>query len=372
MLPSHDVACIFDNCPARGRETNPMTRKICVAAAQMGPIARDEPRASAVARMMEMMREAHGRGARLVVFPELALTTFFPRWWMEEEAELDTFYEEEMPNAAAAPLFELARELEVGFYLGYAELVREGNRKRRFNTSILVDRTGRVAGKYRKVHLPGHANHEPDWQFQHLEKAYFEPGDLGFPVFDAFDGRAGMCICNDRRWPETYRVMGLQGVEIVLLGYNTPVHYPRAPQLDHLQNFHNHLSMQAGAYQNGTWVVGVAKAGERRAATSSARAASSRPPGRSSPCARRSGTRSLSRTATSTGAARSRKTSSTWRFTASRTTTGSSARATIESGNRRPRRTAQSSPDPLTRRAPTFPRRVRHGNRPRYPAVIRS
>ena len=70
-----------------------------------------------------------------------------------------------------------------------------------------------------------------------------------------------MCICNDRRWPETYRVMGLKGVEIVLLGYNTPVHYPRAPQLDHLQNFHNHLSMQAGAYQNGTGWWGVAKAG---------------------------------------------------------------------------------------------------------------
>ena len=238
-----------------------MSRKICVAAAQMGPIARNEPRASAVARMTEMMREAHGRGARLVVFPELALTTFFPRWWMEDEAELDTFYEDEMPNAVVAPLFELGRELGVGFYLGYAEIVREGNRKRRFNTSVLVDEEGRLAGKYRKVHLPGHANHEPDWPFQHLEKAYFEPGDLGFPVFDAFDGRVGMCICNDRRWPETYRVMGLQGVEIVLLGYNTPVHYPRAPQLDHLQNFHNHLSMQAGAYQNGTWVVGVAKAG---------------------------------------------------------------------------------------------------------------
>jgi len=238
-----------------------MSRKICIAAAQMGPIARDEPRASAVARMMEMMREAHGRGARLVVFPELALTTFFPRWWMEDEAELDIFYEEEMPNAVVAPLFELGRKLEVGFYLGYAEIVREGNRKRRFNTSILVDGAGRIAGKYRKVHLPGHANHEPDWPFQHLEKAYFEPGDLGFPVFDAFDGRVGMCICNDRRWPETYRVMGLQGVEVVLLGYNTPVHYPRAPQLDHLQNFHNHLSMQAGAYQNGTWVVASAKAG---------------------------------------------------------------------------------------------------------------
>jgi len=70
-----------------------------------------------------------------------------------------------------------------------------------------------------------------------------------------------MCICNDRRWPETYRVMGLQGVEMILLGYNTPQHNPHDPSSDHLNHFHNHLSMQAGAYQNGTWVVGVAKCG---------------------------------------------------------------------------------------------------------------
>jgi len=55
--------------------------------------------------------------------------------------------------------------------------------------------------------------------------------------------------------------MGLQGVELVMLGYNTPVHYLPAPEHDHLQDFHNHLVMQAGAYQNGSWVVGVAKAG---------------------------------------------------------------------------------------------------------------
>jgi len=71
-----------------------------------------------------------------------------------------------------------------------------------------------------------------------------------------------MAICNDRRWPETYRVMGLQGVEMVVLGYNTPVHNPPSPEHDHLAHFHNQLSMQAGAYQNGCWVVGVAKAGD--------------------------------------------------------------------------------------------------------------
>lgn len=71
-----------------------------------------------------------------------------------------------------------------------------------------------------------------------------------------------MAICNDRRWSEAYRVLALRGAEVVLIGYNTPVHNPPAPEHDHLSDFHNHLVMQAGAYQNGMWVVGVAKAGE--------------------------------------------------------------------------------------------------------------
>lgn len=70
-----------------------------------------------------------------------------------------------------------------------------------------------------------------------------------------------MAICNDRRWPETYRILGLQAVEMILIGYNTPVHNPPAPDHDALSHFHNEPVMQAGAYQNGTWVVGVAKAG---------------------------------------------------------------------------------------------------------------
>jgi predicted amidohydrolase len=96
---------------------------------------------------------------------------------------------------------------------------------------------------------------------QHLEKRFFEVGDLGFPVWRAFGGILGMCICNDRRWPETYRVMGLQGVEMVLLGYNSPIGLGDPFELDALEPFHNHLVMQSGAYQNATWVVGVAKAG---------------------------------------------------------------------------------------------------------------
>jgi predicted amidohydrolase len=239
-----------------------MTRPLTVAAAQLGPIARSEGRQQVVARLLALLREAAGRDCKFVVFPELALTTFFPRWLIEDEAELDSFYEGSMPGPAARPLFDTAAELGVGFYLGFAERVEENGRARRFNTSIIVDETGRLVGRYRKVHLPGHDEPQPGRRFQHLEKRYFQPGNLGFPVFPAFGGLVGMCICNDRRWPEVYRVMGLQGVEIVALGYNTPIDHSGYDHIDLLTGFHNHLSMQAGAYQNATWVIGTAKCGE--------------------------------------------------------------------------------------------------------------
>jgi N-carbamoyl-D-amino-acid hydrolase len=196
-----------------------------------------------------------------VVYPELALTTFFPRWFMTDQTQIDAYFEREMPGPETRPLFDEAAKLGIGFSLGYAELLEDGGETHRYNSSILVDASGRILGKYRKIHLPGHAEHEPQRPFQHLEKRYFEIGNLGFPVWRAFGGNFGMCICNDRRWPESYRVMGLQGVEMVLLGYNTPIHNPLTPDHDRLADFHNHLVMQAGAYQNGTFVVGVAKGG---------------------------------------------------------------------------------------------------------------
>jgi N-carbamoyl-D-amino-acid hydrolase len=233
---------------------------LTVGAAQLGPIARSESRGAVVKRLVAHLQEAKARGCDLVVFPELALTTFFPRWALEP-AELDAFFEREMPGPETRPLFEEAQRLGLAFCLGYAELATQAGVTRRYNTAILVDAAGRLVGKYRKIHLPGHAEVEPWRPFQHLEKRYFDVGDLGFGVWRMLGGLIGMCICNDRRWPETYRVMGLQGVEMVLLGYNTPVHNPPAPEQDGLANFHNRLVMQAGAYQNSTWVVGVAKCG---------------------------------------------------------------------------------------------------------------
>jgi predicted amidohydrolase len=197
------------------------------------------------------MREARSRGCDIIVYTECALTAFFPHWWIEDEAELDAWFEREMPGPATQPLFDEAARLGIGFCLGFAELEIESGAKHRYNSSVLVGADGRVIGKYRKIHLPGHVEHRPRNPFQNLEKRYFEVGNLGFRTWRAFGGVVGMCICNDRRWAETYRVLALQGAEIVLLGYNTPAHIPEHPEIDHLNDFHHLLSMQAGAYQNG-------------------------------------------------------------------------------------------------------------------------
>ena len=236
-----------------------MSRIVTVAAAQLGAIQKAEPRQAVIARMLALMDEAKAKGADLVVYPELALTTFFPRWHYEDRSEADLWFEREMPNAAARPLFERAQKHGLGMSFGYAELTPDGHH---FNTAILVDRSGAIVGKYRKVHLPGHAEFDAQRTHQHLEKRYFEPGDLGFPVWRCLGGIFGMCICNDRRWPETYRVMGLQGVEMIVLGFNTPsVNSQKGDEGPQKRIFHHKLSVQAGAYQNSTWVVAVAKAG---------------------------------------------------------------------------------------------------------------
>lgn len=238
-------------------------RQVIIGAAQLGPIQRHHSRAEVVQRLIALLRQAKERQCDLVVFPELALTTFFPRWFVESIEETDHFYESSMPSPETQPLFDEAKRLGIGFCLGYAELTDPDAHgiRHRFNTQILVERDGSIVARYHKVHIPGHEHNEPGRPFQHAERYYFEPGPEGFGVWRAFGGLVGMMICNDRRWPESYREMGLQGVELILCGYNTPIHYVPDPSQDILQGFHNSLVMQSGAYQNGTWVVGVAKAG---------------------------------------------------------------------------------------------------------------
>jgi predicted amidohydrolase len=240
-----------------------LVRVLRAAAAQMGPTQKADSREHTLGRMLTLLEEAAARGATLVVFPELAFTTFFPRWLIEGEA-LDHYFERGMPNPAVQSLFDRARALGIGFYVGYAELTSDG---RRFNCSILVDRDGEILGRYRKVHLPGSVEPRAGAAYQQLEKRYFEYGDLGFPAFragpDWSHAIVGMMICNDRRWPEAWRVLGLQGVELVCVGYNSAAYDPNGGVSEDaaLRTFHSKLVTQANAYMNATWAIAVAKAG---------------------------------------------------------------------------------------------------------------
>src|SRR4051812_38474451 len=126
-----------------------MGRVIRIAAAQMGPTQKADTRGHTLHRMLALLEEAAAQGARLAVFPELAFTTFFPRWLIETEA-LEVYFEGAMPNPAVQPLFDRARELGIGFNVGYAELTPE---RHRFNAAVLVQPDGSTLGRYRKVHL---------------------------------------------------------------------------------------------------------------------------------------------------------------------------------------------------------------------------
>ena len=83
-----------------------MTRKLIVGAAQLGPIARADTRTDVVGRLLRLMEQGKEQGCDLIVYPELALTTFFPRWFMENQQEVDVFFERDMPGPETQPLFD--------------------------------------------------------------------------------------------------------------------------------------------------------------------------------------------------------------------------------------------------------------------------
>jgi len=104
-----------------------MLRTIRLAGAQMGPNSRHDTRAQILARMIALLEGAAKEGAQLVVFPELAFTTFFPRWPYGDEAEVVHYFETAMPNPNVQALFDRAAALKVGFYVGYGKLTAEGH-----------------------------------------------------------------------------------------------------------------------------------------------------------------------------------------------------------------------------------------------------
>lgn len=222
-----------------------------MAAAQLGPVTSlSTPRAETLARMIRLLQEAAEKEIRLVVFPELAFTTFFPGYIINDPAEAAKFFEPASPSDPyaiinspnAKPLIDKANELGIDISFGYGEHWTDADGKQfNYNTAVYYSAKQRQCiAKYRKVHLPG--RYEPDLRpgvTQQLEKRYFTPGDLGFQAFrvDGLLGNTvkaedttspaevegqgdpilGMLICNDRRWAEGWRCYGLQGIELLLV-----------------------------------------------------------------------------------------------------------------------------------------------------------
>ena len=223
-----------------------MARLVKVAAAQLGPNNEGVSREEVVERMLELLDQAVAEKVEILAYPELALTTYFPKRLRDD---YDQFFETEMPPKALGPLLRRAGEAGIVCHVGFAE--QDG--ARRFNTAILTDEMGALCGTFRKIHLPGAARPDPEGLARVYEPHYFEAGDTGFRVFPTRTAKVGIAVCQDRRYGESYRCLGLLGAEIVLIGYNTPL----AP----LALAQNELVLRAGAYENSLFVVGIAKAG---------------------------------------------------------------------------------------------------------------
>lgn len=206
-----------------------MPRIVRIAAAQVGAVNRADARPDTLNRLVRLLQDAASKGAQVVLFPECAFTTFFPRHFITDEAELESFFEHGDVTTAenTRSVFDKAKELGVDISIGFAEATDEGDH---YNACVYFHaKTGSTLSKYRKIHLPGDVEPFPDPDaVNQLEKRYFKPGNLGFKAFRVPDlvGPAtddgepifGMMICNDRRWAESWRCLGLQGVEMVLVG----------------------------------------------------------------------------------------------------------------------------------------------------------
>jgi N-carbamoylputrescine amidase len=151
-------------------------------------------------KAQRLARIAAERGARIICFPELFSTPWFPA-----DIRVENFsWAEEIPGPMTEIMQTLARELEAVLILSFFEKSSPGQY---FNTALVMDANGEIIGKYRKIHVP----QIPLWE----EKAYFAPGDLGFPVFETRFARVGVQICWDNFFPEGTRILSLKGAEVV-------------------------------------------------------------------------------------------------------------------------------------------------------------
>ncbi len=197
------------------------------------------PKDEALAKHVEMIEQAAAQGAQVVCLQEIFFGPYFcaqqePHWFQTAEPD---------DGPTVQTMRELARRHELVLVVPFFEKELEGVF---YNTAVVIDADGSVAGKYRKTHIPQVG--PIFW-----EKYFFKPGNLGYPVFDTRVGRIGVFICYDRHFPEPARLLGLHGAQLT---------FNPSATIESLSRYLWELEQPAHAVANGFFVGAINRVGE--------------------------------------------------------------------------------------------------------------
>lgn len=192
------------------------------------------------------IRQAAAQGAELILLPELHAGPYFCQ--TEDCRRFDGA--EPIPGPTTETLARLARELGVVIVASVFERRAAGLYH---NTAVALETDGRIAGIYRKMHIPD----DPGY----YEKFYFTPGDLGFSPIKTSVGRLGILVCWDQWYPEAARLMALAGADLLL--YPTAIGWnPADPEDERQRQLDAWLTVQRGhAVANGLPVIACNRIG---------------------------------------------------------------------------------------------------------------
>jgi N-carbamoylputrescine amidase len=197
-------------------------------------------------RALARIREAAEQNARLVCLPEL----FRSRYFCQAEDSENFVLAETVPGPSTEALGALARELGITIVASLFEKRAAGIYH---NTAVLLDRSGSVVGRYRKMHIPD----DP----RYYEKFYFTPGDTGFPAFPAEGSRVGILVCWDQWYPEAARLAALSGAEILVYPTAIGWHPEEKATVGEEQHSAWETVQRSHAIANGCYVLSVNRTG---------------------------------------------------------------------------------------------------------------
>jgi len=188
-----------------------------------------------------LIRKAAGEGAQIIALPELATNIYFP-------FEMDAKYfrlAEPIPGPSTAAICAAAKDANAYVLFPLYEKVQDGEL---YNTAVFIERNGSIVGKYRKMSIPLTKMKA----ITGIEKFYFRPGNLGFPVWPTDLGvKVGTVICFDRHFPEGPRCLGLAGCDLMFV-----------PTATAAGGAFWEIELQAHAVANCMWVAGVNRVGD--------------------------------------------------------------------------------------------------------------